>query len=199
MKKGEVRRVSLPSAPGHIQGGIRPGVILQEDQGTRSLRTVLVVPFTSNRVTLRFPGTVAVQPDGQNGLTVLWCYAHAERLARRGPWVVCADEAPNLRVLERQPLRRATPGHIEQQEFEYARHGTANLPLFLVVHTGRMELAVLGSHIAAATQEYLRGRGGWWRVRLTPAHASWLNRAELLVNAFQGRYLKRARLAKRAQ
>lgn len=70
MKKGEVWRVSLPSAPGHTQGGIRPGVILQEDQGTRSLPTVLVVPFTSNRATLRFPGTVAVQPDGQNGLTV---------------------------------------------------------------------------------------------------------------------------------
>ena len=28
-------------------------------------------------------------------------------------------------------------------------------------------------------------------MRLTPAHASWLNQAELLVNAFGRRYLKR--------
>jgi hypothetical protein len=154
---------------------------------------------------------------------VLWCYGHAERLARRGIWVVCADEIPNLQVLERNPIRRAIPGHIEQQEFEYTRHGTVNLLLFLVVHTGQMELAVLGandaahyipalrqfrrnhrrlkgvflihdggaSHIAAATTDYLEGHAGWWRPRLTPAHASWLNQAEMLVNAFGGRYLKR--------
>jgi DDE superfamily endonuclease len=154
---------------------------------------------------------------------VLWCYGNAERLARRGIWVVCADEAPNLQVLERQPIRRAIPGHVEQQEFEYTRHGTVNLLLFLVVHTGQMELAVLGandaahyipalrdfrrrhrrlkgvflihdggaSHIAQATAEYVKGCAGWWRPRLTPAHASWLNQAELLGRAFGRRYLKR--------
>ena len=154
---------------------------------------------------------------------VLWCYANAPRLARQGIWVVCTDEIPNLQVLERTPIRRAIPGSIEQQEFEYTRHGTVNLLLFLVVHTGRMELAVLGandaahyiralrqfrrrhrrlkgvflvhdggpSHIAAATTGYLAGCGPWWHGRLTPARASWLNQAELLVNAFGGRYLKR--------
>lgn len=162
---------------------------------------------------------------------VLWCYANAERLARRGVWVVCADEVPNLQVLERRPLRRAVPGHIEQREFEYTRHGTVNLLLFLVVHTGRMELAVLGgndaahyapalerfrqrhrrlggvflihdggpSHIAAATRDYLGRHGGWWRVRLTPAHASWLNQAEMLVNAFRGRYLRRGSWSSRGE
>jgi hypothetical protein len=160
---------------------------------------------------------------GERAEKVLWCYANAERLARQGIWVVCTDEMPNLQVLERDPIRRAIPGHIEQQEFEYARHGTVNLLLFLVVHTGRMELSVLGandaahyiqalrlfrrrhrrlkgvflvhdggpSHVAATTTDYLAGCGGWWRVRLTPAHASWLNQAELLVNAFGGRFLKR--------
>jgi hypothetical protein len=29
---------------------------------------------------------------------VLWCYAHAERLARRGYWVVYADEKPNCQA-----------------------------------------------------------------------------------------------------
>jgi len=34
------------------------------------------------------------------------------------------------------------PSLIEHQEFEYTRHGTVNLLLFLIVHSGRMELAV---------------------------------------------------------
>src|SRR5207253_885531 len=73
---------------------------------------------------------------------VLWCYAHAERLARQGVWVVAVDEKPNLQVLQRDPIRRAAPGHIERQGFEYSRHGTVNLLFFLVVHTGRMDLVV---------------------------------------------------------
>jgi hypothetical protein len=73
---------------------------------------------------------------------VLWCYGNAERLARGGLWTVAVDEVPNFQVLERRPLRRALPGSIEQQEFEYIRHGTVNLLLFLVVHTGQMEIAV---------------------------------------------------------
>ena len=74
---------------------------------------------------------------------VLWCYANAERLARRGVWVVCTDEMPNNQVLERHPIRRAIPGSIEQREFEYTRHGTVNILAFLIVHTGRMEAVVL--------------------------------------------------------
>jgi hypothetical protein len=162
---------------------------------------------------------------------VLCCYGNAERLARRGVWVVCADEAPNLRVLERVPIRRAIPGHVEQQEFEYVRHGTVNLLLFLVVHTGEMEVTALGandaahylpalrdfrrrrrglkgvflihdggaSHVARATSDYPEGRAGWWRPRLTPAHASWRNQAELLVRAFGGRCFKRGSWATRQE
>ena len=74
---------------------------------------------------------------------VLWCYANAERLARRGYWVVCVDEKPNCQVLERHPIRRSIPGSIEQREFEYTRHGTVNILAFLVVHSGRMEAACI--------------------------------------------------------
>jgi DDE superfamily endonuclease len=155
---------------------------------------------------------------------VLWCYANAGKLAARGLWVVCVDEIPNFQILERRPRRRAIPGSIEQQEFEYTRHGTVNLLLFLIVHTGRMELAVeatkdakeyIGqlkafrrrhrglkgvfliqdgdpSHTAAETAAYWSDCRGWWRDRFTPAHASWLNQAELLIGAFGHRYLKRA-------
>jgi hypothetical protein len=155
---------------------------------------------------------------------VLWCYGNAGRLAARGLWTVCTDEIPNFQVLERQPLRRAIPGAIEQQEFEYRRHGTVNLLLFLVVHTGRMEAVCLESkdsthytaalkdfrrrhrwlrgifliqdndpsHTGGLTQKYFDDWRGWWRPRFTPAHASWLNQAELLVGAFGYHYLKRA-------
>ena len=76
---------------------------------------------------------------------VLWCYANAERLARQGVWVVAVDEKPNFQVLERCPIRCAMPGSIEQQEFEYIRHGTVNLLFFLIVHTGQMEMAAPSS------------------------------------------------------
>jgi len=72
---------------------------------------------------------------------VLWCYADADRLSGQGIWVVCVDEIPTFQDLERVPIRRAIPGSIEQQEFDYTRHGTVNMLVFLVVHGGLMELA----------------------------------------------------------
>lgn len=47
------------------------------------------------------------------------------------------------------------------------------------------------SHISETTQTFLRSYGSWLRVLLTPAHASWLNQAELLLKSFEVRYLKR--------
>jgi DDE superfamily endonuclease len=155
---------------------------------------------------------------------VLWCYANAVRLARQGIWVVCVDEMPNLQVLERTPIRRAIPGSIEHQEFEYVRHGTVNVLLFLMVHTGRMEAVCVQkkdaahyigqlrafrrrhrglqgvfliqdgdpSHTAGLTWDYFDAYRRWWRPRQTPVHASWLNQAELLNDAFGYRYLRRA-------
>jgi transposase len=79
----------------------------------------------------------------QRAEQVLWCYGNASRLAVQGVWVVCVDEIPTFQVLERDPIRRAIPGSIEQQEFDYTRHGTVNMLVFLVVHTGLMELVFL--------------------------------------------------------
>jgi len=55
------------------------------------------------------------------------------------------------------------------------------------------------SHTAAATSEYLASCAGWWRVRFTPVHASWLDQAELLLDAFSYRYLKRASWRRREE
>jgi hypothetical protein len=75
----------------------------------------------------------------QRAEKILWCYANAKRLIKHGLWVVCVDEMPNLQAIERSPIRRAIPGSIEQQEFEYTRHGTVNVLMFLIVHSGRMQ------------------------------------------------------------
>ena len=155
---------------------------------------------------------------------VLWCYGNADRLAQQDIWVVCVDEIPTFQVLERHPIRRAVQGSIEQQEFDSTRHGTVNMLVFLVVHTGLMELVFLAennhehylpelelfhkqhkelqgvfliqdggpSHIAADTKAYFARSQGWWKPRSTPANASWLNQAEILIHAFKHYYLKRA-------
>jgi len=70
MKRGEVWRVRLPTVPGHAQAGTRPAAIVQAGPFIASLPTVLIVPFTGTAAAARFPGTLAVQPDGQNGLTM---------------------------------------------------------------------------------------------------------------------------------
>lgn len=166
----------------------------------------------------------------ERAVKILWCYTYACHLAHRGFWVVCTDELPNFQVLERQPIRRAIPASIERQEFEYTRHGTVNVLVFLIVHSGRMNAACLDSkdaahyiealrhfrrqhrnlngvylvhdgdpsHTAEATQDYLAEYRRWWRPCPTPAHASWLNQAELLLDAFELHYLKRASWPNRA-
>ena len=69
MKRDEIWKVAIPFAPGHAQAGERPAVIVQDDPFIVTLPTVSIVPFTGSQSATRFPGTVRVQPDGQNGLT----------------------------------------------------------------------------------------------------------------------------------
>ena len=207
-----------------------------------------IVPAISARSVRRVLAAVDLQPhrtrywrstraDGQFKMRaekVLWCYAHAERLAAEGIWVVATDEMPNRQVLERRPIRRAIPGAIERQEFEYVRHGTVNILTFLVIHSGAMDVACLEandaahyipaperfrqrhaerhalrgiflvhdggpSHTSGATAAYFAESDAWWRPRLTPAHASWMNQSELLNHAFDGRYLRRGSWASRPE
>lgn len=91
---------------------------------------------------------------------VLWCYEQALCLLERGILVICVDEKPNLQVLERtRATRPMIPGQIEQQEFEYIRHGTVNLLVGLTVHDGRMWAECLdandGAHFRPALLRYL--------------------------------------------
>jgi mRNA interferase MazF len=43
---------------------------VQDDRFVASLPTVMIVPFTSALGATRFDGTVLIQPDAANGLTV---------------------------------------------------------------------------------------------------------------------------------
>jgi mRNA interferase MazF len=70
VKRGDVWRVSIPIAPGHAQTGERPAIIIQDDAFNARLPTTLIVPFTSSGTGRRYPGTLLVQPDGHNGLSV---------------------------------------------------------------------------------------------------------------------------------
>ena len=77
-----------------------------------------------------------------------------------------------------------------------AEHYIPALEEFRRRHRGRRGIYLIHdggpSHIAGATARYFDGCHGWWRPRLTPARASWLDQAELLIHAFGDRYLKRS-------
>jgi mRNA interferase MazF len=65
---GEVRWVELSARGGHAQEGRRPAIIIQEQKVSIRLPTVLVIPLRSQLDALRFPGTVLLEPDPNNGL-----------------------------------------------------------------------------------------------------------------------------------
>jgi DDE superfamily endonuclease len=131
-----------------------------------------IVPAISDRTVQTILDQVDLQPHRtrywrtsridaqfkQRAEKILWCYTNAERLARRGFWVVCADEKPNFQVLERHPIRHSIPGSIAQREFDYTRHGTVNILVFLIVHSGRMEAACFD---AKSAERYIRELSGF--------------------------------------
>lgn len=68
MKRGEVWLAALDPVRGSEQAGIRPVLILQADPLNAFLRTVVIVPFTTNLNWARFPFCVLVTA-GEGGLT----------------------------------------------------------------------------------------------------------------------------------
>ncbi len=69
MKRGEIWTVALPATTGHEQSGQRPCLVIQDALYGQRSPLVLVVPLTSQLGTLRFPGTVQIEPTPQNGLS----------------------------------------------------------------------------------------------------------------------------------
>ena len=51
MNKGEIRYVDMPASNGHDQSGSRPVMVFSEADAD----IVIIIPFTSNLQSLRFP------------------------------------------------------------------------------------------------------------------------------------------------
>jgi transposase len=87
-------------------------------------------------------------------LDICRLYLQAPTLYQHGELVLCVDEKTGIQALERaRPTRPAVPGHDEQRDHEYIRHGTRCLIATRVVATGQ----VIGSITAQ--------RGTWDFVR----------------------------------
>jgi mRNA-degrading endonuclease toxin of MazEF toxin-antitoxin module len=65
---GDVFWLVFPPGAGRAQSGRRPAIVLQDAAVSARLPTVLVLPLTTQQDALRFPGTVLVEADAENGL-----------------------------------------------------------------------------------------------------------------------------------
>ncbi len=68
MTVGDIHWIERPPTTGHEQSGRRPAVIVQDEAFAGNLPVVLAVPLTTATSTLRFPGTLRIHPDTDNGL-----------------------------------------------------------------------------------------------------------------------------------
>lgn len=68
MQRGDIYWVNLGDAHGHRQAGKRPAIVMQSQEFMEALPTVLMIPLTTQLEALRFPATVLIEPDEQNGL-----------------------------------------------------------------------------------------------------------------------------------
>jgi len=71
LSQGEMYWVAFPARGGTERQGQRPVLIVQGETCLPSLPTLWVVPITSHLRAVRFPGTIRIDPDDSNGLTVL--------------------------------------------------------------------------------------------------------------------------------
>src|SRR5262249_60723892 len=65
---GDIHGIELPPGTGHEQSGRRPAIIVQDASYAGTLPVVFAVPLTTAAATLRFPGTLLIQPDPDNAL-----------------------------------------------------------------------------------------------------------------------------------
>ena len=60
IKRGELVLANLNPFRGSEQGGIRPVLVIQNDEGNRSSPTIIVAPITSKKFTKEFPTNVFI-------------------------------------------------------------------------------------------------------------------------------------------
>lgn len=110
MKRGEVWLASLDPVRGSEQAGTRPVLLLQNNPLTQFLRTVVIIPFTSNVKWARFPFCVLVSP-GEGGLTnesVALC--HQLRVSDKSRLLHRLGQLSDMTMLKIERAVRATLG-----------------------------------------------------------------------------------------
>jgi hypothetical protein len=70
--------------------------------------------------------------------------------------VVCFDEASRQLYADVRPPIPPTPGHPERQDYEYARHGSANLLLWYAPQLGQRGISVTDQRTADDWAEVMR-------------------------------------------
>ncbi len=60
IKRGEIVLAGLEPVKGSEQGGIRPVLIIQNDEGNKFSPTTIIVPVTSTKFTKEFPTNVNI-------------------------------------------------------------------------------------------------------------------------------------------
>lgn len=68
MNVGDIFWVELPQAGGREQQGRRPALVIQDSLYAGALPTVLVIPLSSTKAALRFPGTSIIRASQLSGL-----------------------------------------------------------------------------------------------------------------------------------
>jgi len=73
MNKGDILRVDLgnpPGGSGREQAGIRPAIAASSGDLDFNNPMITVIPLTGSKNAQRFPHTLTIQPDENNGLSV---------------------------------------------------------------------------------------------------------------------------------
>jgi mRNA interferase MazF len=110
MTRGEVWLAALDPVRGSEQAGTRPVLILQTDPLTTFLRTVVIIPFTTNLLWARFPFGVLVAA-GDGGLTsqsVALC--HQIRVSDKARLLRCLGTLAGATMTQIEQAVRVTLG-----------------------------------------------------------------------------------------
>ena len=100
-RKGDIVVVAFPDVGGHVQAGLRPGVVVQADRLSRS-GTVVVCPMTSAR-----PGDDRPRPHRVPVRAV-------ESGLDRDAWVKADEPTTVPQAILRGPIGRLAPAAIER-------------------------------------------------------------------------------------
>ncbi len=117
LQRGDVVFVNFPrpgAAPGHVQSGRRPAVVMHSSESLNRIPVVVVVPGTSKLAALRFPHTVAIDPAPLNGLSQRTVFIGFQVQAASADWV---DRVP-AGTLTEDDLRSVEDAVLDALGFE---------------------------------------------------------------------------------